>query len=217
MKIKWLGHASFLITSDTGVRIITDPYTPGGFGLDYGEIKETADIVTVSHEHGDHNNTAAVGGNPKVVREAAPVEIKGIKFNGIPTCHDEAGGSQRGNNIIFCFEVDGIRVCHLGDLGHQLSDKESTDLGKVDILLIPVGGNFTIDAKVATKVGNKLQPKVIIPMHYQNERCRSFPVAGVDDFLQGKNGVSRQDASEIEFKREKLPVTTQIIVLKPAL
>ena len=217
MKIKWLGHASFLITSDIGVRIITDPYTPGGFGLDYGEIKETADIVTVSHEHGDHNNTAAVGGNPKVVREAAPVEIKGIKFNGIPTCHDEAGGSQRGNNIIFCFEVDGIRVCHLGDLGHQLSDKESTDLGKVDILLIPVGGNFTIDAKVATKVGNKLQPKVIIPMHYQNERCRSFPVAGVDDFLQGKNGVSRQDASEIEFKREKLPVTTQIIVLKPAL
>ena len=217
MKVKWLGHASFLVTSDSGTKIITDPYTPGGFGLNYGEIKDSADIVTVSHEHADHNNVASVQGNPQVVREAAPVEVKGIKFNGIPTYHDEAGGSQRGNNIIFCFEVDGVRVCHLGDLGHPLSDKEVADLGKVDILLTPVGGNFTIDAKVAAEVGNTLQPKVIIPMHYQNERCSSFPVAGVDEFLQGKTGVSRLDASEAEFKQEELPAATQIIVLKPAL
>ncbi len=215
MKIKWLGHASFLITSDTGIKIITDPYTPGGFGLDYGEIKESADIVTVSHEHGDHNNAAAVGGNPEVVKEAA--EIKGIKFNGIPTYHDEAGGNQRGNNVIFCFEVDGVKVCHLGDLGHQLSEQQVAEIGKVDILLIPVGGNFTVDAKVATEVCGKLAPKVILPMHYQNERCSGFPVVGVDEFLQGKTGVSRPDASETEFKQGELPATTQIMVLKPAL
>ena len=215
MKIKWLGHASFMITSDTGTRIITDPYTPGGFGLNYGEIRESADIITVSHEHGDHNNVAAVGGNPEVVKGTA--EIKGMKFNGIPTYHDDAGGSQRGNNTIFCFEVDGIRVCHLGDLGHPLGDKEVAGLGKVDILLIPVGGNFTIDAKVATEVCNQLQARVVIPMHYQNERCSSFPVSGVDEFLQGKAGVSRPDASEAEFKQGALPATTQIIVLKPAL
>jgi len=217
MKVKWLGHASFMITSDSGTKIITDPYTPGGFGLNYGEIKESADIVTVSHEHADHNNVAMIGGNPEVVKEAGQVDVKGIKFSGTPTYHDDASGSQRGNNIIFCFEVDGVRVCHLGDLGHALGDKGVAEIGKVDILLVPVGGNFTIDAKVATEVGNKLQSKVIIPMHFQNERCPEFPVAKVDDFLQGKAGVNRLDASEAEFKQGELPATTQIIVLKPAL
>ncbi|MFC2072814.1 MBL fold metallo-hydrolase [Chloroflexota bacterium] len=216
MKIKWLGHSSFMITSDTGTRIITDPYTRTE-RLTYGDIKESADIVTVSHGHGDHNNVAAVQGNPEVVKEAAPVEIKGIKFNGIPAYHDDAEGSKRGNNIIFYFEVDGIRVCHLGDLGHQLGDKQVAKLGKIDIVLTPVGGNYTIDANAATEVCGKLAPKVIMPMHYSNERCPSFPVAGVDDFLQGKEGVSRLDTSEAEFKQGELPATTQIIVLKPAL
>jgi len=215
MKIKWLGHASFMITSDTGIKIITDPYLIGG-GLSYGEIKESADIVTVSHEHGDHNNVAAVRGNPKVVRGAATVEIKGIRFKGIPCYHDEAGGKLRGNNTIFYFEVDGVRICHFGDLGHQLSDKQIAELGRIDILLIPVGGFYTIDAKVATEVCNQLKPKVIIPMHYKNDKC-GYPIAGVDGFLQGKEGVSRLDASEVEFKKENLPASTQIIVLKSAL
>jgi len=214
MKIKWLGHAAFLITSDAGTKIITDPYATSA-NLTYGEIEESADIVTVSHQHGDHNNVAAVGGNPEVVKGAA--EVKGIKFAGIPTYHDAAGGRQRGNNIIFCFEVDGIRVCHLGDLGHPLSDKQVAELGSTDILLIPVGGNYTIDAKVATDTCGKLTPRVIIPMHYRNERCSNFPVAGVDDFLQGKTDVTRLDTSEAEFKQGELPATTQIIVLKPAL
>ena len=216
MKVKWLGHASFMITSETGTKIITDPYTPGG-PLNYDEIKESADIVTVSHAHFDHNNVASVQGNPQVVSEAAPVEIKGIEFSGIPTYHDESRGSERGNNIIFCFEVDGIRVCHLGDLGHPLSENECAALGSVDIILVPVGGNYTIDAKVATEVCGKLAPKVMIPMHYRNERCSSFPVAGVDEFLQGKTGVSRLNTSEAEFKQGELPATTQIIVLQPAL
>lgn len=214
MKIKWLGHASFMITSDSGTKIITDPYVTGG-ALNYGEIKESADIVTVSHEHFDHNNAAAVGGNPEVVKEAK--EVKGIKLNGVPTYHDDAGGSQRGSNIIFCFEVDGVKVCHLGDLGHPLTDKQVADLGSVDVVMVPVGGNYTIDAKIATEVCGKLAPRVIIPMHFRNERCDSFPVAGVDDFLQGKADVSRSDSSEVEFKAGGLPATTQIVVLKPAL
>ncbi len=215
MKIKWLGHASFLITSDAGIRIITDPYTTSE-RVTYDEIKESADIVTVSHEHGDHNNVAAVGGNPQVVRGAGTKEIKGIKFNGVPAYHDKASGSQRGNNNIFCFEVDGIRVCHLGDLGHQLGDKQAAELGKVDILFIPVGGNFTIDAQIATELYNKLAPKVVMPMHYKTERC-SYPISPVDEFLQGKKSVSKLNVSEVEFKRGKLPATTQIIVLKSAL
>ncbi len=215
MKIKYLGHSSFVITSDTGIKIITDPYVTGG-AISYGKIEESADIVIVSHDHSDHNNVAAVRGNPKPVRGAVTTEIKGIEFKGIPSYHDDAGGRQRGKNTIFCFEVDGIKVCHLGDLGHQLSAQQVTELGKVDILLIPVGGCVTIDAKVAGQLGDKLIPRVIIPMHYKTDKF-GLPVAGVDEFLRGKKEVSRLDASEVEFKRGELPAHTQIIVLKSAL
>ena len=111
MKVKWLGHASFTITSDAGIKIITDPYATGD-NLSYDEIKESADIVTVSHGHFDHNNVAAVSGSPEVV--SGSTQVRGIKFKGIPSYHDMAGGSQRGNNVIFCFEVDGVNVCQIG-------------------------------------------------------------------------------------------------------
>ena len=217
MKIKYLGHASFLITSDTGIKIVTDPYEPAyvaAGGSIYGEIKELANIVTVSHNHSDHNNVAAVQGNPKVVR--GTTKIRGIEFKGIPTYHDDARGKLRGDNTILCFEVDGVKVCHLGDLGHQLSDKQVAEVGRIDILLIPVGGFYTIDARVATEVCSRLKPKVIIPMHYKTDKC-GFPIAGVDEFLEGKEGASRPDASEVEFKSGELPASTQIIVLKSAL
>jgi len=213
MKIKWLGHASFLITSEGGVKILTDPYASGG-DLKYGEIRESADIVTVSHEHSDHNNVATVRGNPAVVKSST--KARGIEFKGIPTFHDESGGRERGKNNIFCFVVDKIKICHVGDLGHKLTDKQVTEAGAVDVLLIPVGGYYTIDAKVATEVCNQLKPKVIIPMHFRNERC-AMPLTRVDDFLAGKRDVARLNASETEIKADKLPATTQIIVLKPAL
>jgi L-ascorbate metabolism protein UlaG (beta-lactamase superfamily) len=213
MKLKWLGHAAFMITSDTGIKIITDPYTPQD-NLTYGEIKESADIVTLSHDHFDHNNIAAVKGNPEVVKETT--EVKGIKFKAFPTYHDEAQGGKRGSNTIFCFEVDAIKVCHLGDLGHPLSNKQAAEVGKVDILLIPVGGFFTIDARIASQICDQLKPKVIIPMHYKTSKC-TFPISEVDEFLQGKREVSRLNTSEVEFKAGELPVSTQIIVLKPAL
>jgi L-ascorbate metabolism protein UlaG (beta-lactamase superfamily) len=213
MKIKYMAHASFLITSDSGVRIVTDPYMAGG-GIKHGEIKETADIVTVSHEHGDHNNAGAVGGNPKVVRGGA--EVKGIKIKAVATAHDDKGGGQRGKNTIFCFEVDGVKVCHGGDLGHLLTDEQVKAIGEVDVLMIPVGGFFTIDAKTATRVVEQLKPKVVIPMHYKTERL-DFPIAGVDEFIKGKSNVTRVSGSEIELKAGSLPAATQIMVLKQSL
>ena len=213
MKLKWLGHSAFVITSDTGIKLITDPYATDD-RLSYGEIKESADIVTVSHDHSDHNNVSAVRGNPEIVR--GTTEIKGIKFRGIPTYHDEAKGQQRGKNTIFCFEVDGTKVCHLGDLGHTLGDKQIAEIGEVDILLIPVGGLYTIDAMAASQICDQLKPRVIIPMHYKNSKC-AFPISGVDGFLEGKKNVSRLDASEVELKSGKLPADTQIIVLQPSL
>ena len=215
MKVKWLGHSSFLITADNGAKIITDPYTTNE-RLKYGDIKESADVLVVSHEHGDHNNVAAVKGNPQVVRGAGTKEVKKIKFEGIATYHDDSGGKQRGSNTVTCFVVDGVRVCHSGDLGHPLSDQEIKQIGKVDVLLLPVGGFFTIDAKVATEVVLKLGPKVVIPMHFKNEKC-DFQISGVDEFLQGKTNVTKLNTSEVEFNAGKLPTTTQIMVLKPAL
>jgi L-ascorbate metabolism protein UlaG (beta-lactamase superfamily) len=213
MKIKWLGHAAFLVTAEDGTRILTDPYETSE-GLKYGEIKEPADIVTVSHEHGDHNNVKAVQGNPQVVRESGVV--KGINIKAIKTAHDDKGGSERGSNTIFCFEVDRVRVCHLGDLGHILTDNQVVEIGKVHVLLIPVGGHFTIDAKNATQVAEQVRARFIIPMHYKNDRCL-FPIGGLEEFTRNKTNVTLVDGSEVEFKIGEMPAEPRVMVLKPAL
>jgi L-ascorbate metabolism protein UlaG (beta-lactamase superfamily) len=214
MKVKWLGHASFLISSGEGLRIVTDPYKTGA-GLDYEPINEKADIVTVSHAHADHNNVAAVRGNPQVVETAGVMEVKGIKFKGVATYHDESRGKQRGINIIFCFALGGINLCHLGDLGHRLSQNELAQIGQVDVLLTPVGGFYTIDARIANDVCQQLKPKVVIPMHYKTAKC-SYPIASVEDFLKGRTPLRRLDFSEIELEAGKLPAS-ETVVLKHAL
>jgi L-ascorbate metabolism protein UlaG (beta-lactamase superfamily) len=216
MKVKWLGHACFLLISEAGVRIVTDPYTPGGFGLNYDPPSETADIVTVSHEHADHNNVGAVNGSPQVVRGAGVHQVKGIEIKGVSTSHDEASGSQRGPNTVFCLNIDGVRVCHLGDLGHDLTAGLLAEIGEVDVLLIPVGGNFTIDAEVANRIVGRIAPKIVIPMHFKNERCPDFPVAGVVDFQKKRQRVRTVDANEVEIKKDELPAETETVVLKPA-
>ena len=216
MKIKFLGHATFIITSNKGVKIITDPYAVEPGFLEYGEITESADVVTVSHGHSDHSNVAGVKGNPEVVNRAGRSEAGGIESRGIASSHDDEGGSLRGDNLVFCFKVDGVRVCHLGDLGHRLDDKQLKEIGRVDVLLVPVGGKYTIDAKVAAEVCNQIKPRVTIPMHYKT--AKGIPgISGVEEFLSGKANVSRPDSSQAEFKPGELPATGQIIVLKPAL
>lgn len=216
MKIKWLGHASFLIISDSGIRILTDPYEPI-MGMKYKEIKESADIVSVSHEHGDHNNVKAVKGSPRVLKGATAGEVKGIEFSGVETAHDESGGKERGGNTVFCFEVDRIKLCHLGDLGHMLTEEQIKRIGRVDILMVPVGGNFTIDGRMADAVIKNLKPSVVIPMHFNNDRCPEFPVAGVEAFTGGKKNVDMEKSSEAEYTADGLPPDTRIVVLKPAL
>ena len=214
MKIKWLGHACFLITSEQGVRIITDPYKMGG-DIKYTPTDRTADIITVSHDHFDHNEVSWVSGIPEIFKDKSPKDIKSIQFRGVATFHDTSGGGQRGPNTVICFSVDGVRLCHLGDLGHRLDSKQVNDIGEIDVLLIPVGGHFTIDANTATQTCDDLKPKVIIPMHFKTPKL-DFPIAGVDDFLVGKKNVSKPDTGEVEFKAGQLSEVTQIVVLKPA-
>jgi L-ascorbate metabolism protein UlaG (beta-lactamase superfamily) len=215
MKVKWLGHASFLITSKGGTKIITDPYAVGG-GIDYSPIRETADVVTVSHDHGDHNNVSAVQGKPEVVRGSGKKAAKGIQFKGIATSHDASQGTQRGSNTVFCFTVDDLKLCHLGDLGHVLSPGQVAEIGAVDILFVPVGGFFTIDAPVAGRVCDQLKPRITIPMHFKTPKC-AYPIAGVEDFLKGKKNVRKMLGSEVVFEREKLPAATEIVLLQSAL
>jgi len=215
MKIKWLGHACFLITSGGGLRVITDPYAVGE-GISYSPIKETADVVVVSHDHGDHNNVSVVQGKPEVVQGSGTKTAKGIRFKGVATSHDASQGQQRGLNTVFCFTIDDLTLCHLGDLGHVLSPGQVTEIGAVDILFVPVGGFFTIDAIVASQVCDQLKPRLAIPMHFKTPRC-AYPIAGVEDFLKGKKAVRKVVGSEVEFEREHLPTATEIVLLQPAL
>ena len=215
MKVRWLGHAAFLLMSDQGVRVITDPYAPDE-RLTYGEIDEAADAVTVSHEHGDHANVSAVGGNPQAVRGAGVTQARGIEFTGVSTFHDAEKGGERGANTLFCFDLDGVRVCHLGDLGHALSEQQVSEVGAIDVLLVPVGGNYTIDASVATETCAALNPRVVIPMHYGTDKC-AFPIEDVEPFLRGRANVRRVAGSEIELKKEDLPQVTETVVLEHAL
>ena len=213
MKIRYLAHSSFLITADDGTRIITDPYTTGD-EFKYAPITETADIVTVSHDHFDHNNVSGIKGNPQVVRESGTV--KGVTFKAVATAHDEKGGGERGKNTVMCMVVSGVRIVHLGDLGHFLTDNQVTEIHKVHVLLVPVGGFFTIDAATATEVAEQVRARVIIPMHYKTDKA-ALPIAPVDDFLKAKDNVTRVNGSEVEFTVPTLPAGPQIMVLKPSL
>lgn len=215
MKIKWLGHSSFLVTSEEGTKIVTDPYSVGG-GISYAPINQSADVVTISHNHGDHNNDRAIKGNPQSIKEEGIRKAKGIEFKGIPSHHDAIQGSERGGNIIFCFTIDCINICHLGDLGHILDHKQIADIGSVDILLIPVGGYYTIDYKQATTISKSLRPKVVIPMHYKTSKC-GYPISKVDEFLKGKKNVRRLDLNEVDYKQSELPEQAEIVVLHHAL
>ena len=214
MKIKYLGHSCFLFVDDAGNQVLTDPYKPGAYGgaLTYGPITDSADIIVLSHEHEDHADFQSLPNRPLLIRTAA--RARGIEFDVVETYHDEVEGKKRGNNRVTCFAMDGIRVCHLGDLGHILSPEQVQSIGKVDILLIPVGGTFTIGPSEAEKVVEQINPGIVIPMHYKTEKC-GFPIEPVDAFLQGKSGVRRASSGEVIVHKEDIPEGCTVLVLPP--
>ena len=213
MKIRWNGHSSFTIISKDDLTIVTDPYESGAFGggIAYFPVDAEPDIVTISHEHADHNYTAGFKGEFEEVR--GDKTIKSIEFTCFDTFHDTNQGADRGKNRIFCFAVDDIRICHLGDLGHILDSDQIEKLGSIDVMFMPVGGFYTIDAAQATDIFEKVRPKIAIPMHYKTEKC-GFPIAEVDEFSAGKATVQKIDSDEIELTADKLPGEPEIIILK---
>jgi len=219
MKIQWLGHAAFLVETKGGVRILTDPYESGAYGgaLGYGPIEMAADIVTVSHEqHEDHNYTRTVKGKPVIKKGPGVDTVKGVEIKRVHTFHDDCGGKERGENFVFCLKADGMLVCHMGDLGHVLKDDQVKEIGQPDVLLVPVGGTFTLGPKEASQVVDQLRPRVVIPMHYKTPKC-GFPIEEVDSFLAGKSRVKRIRGSTLEMEKGSLPDPTEIVVLEPAL
>lgn len=206
ININYFGLSCFLIAASDGTRIITDPFLPDKKVL-HNELKhEPADIVTVSCGHYAHCNVFSTGGTPYVYQITDPTELKGIKFKGIASRHltmKEVSIQDPGENIIMCFEVDGIKICHLGALGHKLSEDQAKAIGKVDILMAPIGGESTLPLSSVNDVCRQIKPKVILPMHYRSERCNYETWATVDDFVEGKKNVFRNDtnvgSSELEF------------------
>ncbi|WP_010245374.1 MBL fold metallo-hydrolase [Acetivibrio cellulolyticus] len=209
MKIKWFGHSCFLITSDKGIKIVTDPFDETvGYKLPDVE----TNIVSTSHEHYDHNNAGIFKGTPVLVKGSGRINIKGIELTGVETFHDEDAGKKRGLNTVFKFELDGLNVCHLGDLGHILTSGQVKELGKVDILLTPVGGIYTIDHIGAVKVMEILQPAVTIPMHYKTKALK-FSLSRVDEFLDLVGDYKKVDGTEIEISRKNIGDCAKVVVL----
>ena len=215
MRIKWFGLSSFLITTQENINILLDPFRPGVFGLDYGRIDEVADIVLVSHHHGDHDYIEGAKGNPFQIIGAGTFSHKGIQFTGIASYHDAFEGQQRGDNTIYCFTVDGMRICHLGDLGHQISEKQLQQAGKIDVLLVPVGGRATIGPEEAKLLCETVKPGVAIPMHYNTGRT-SLPY-GLKELRKTWPDARQTGTSVIELSKDRLPETTEIVILEEAL
>lgn len=217
MNIEWYGHAAFKITTENGTRIIIDPYESGfsNGALSYRTIDDEADIVITSHNHGDHNYTKSIRGKYDHIKKQGNYDIKGVKIETIPTFHDTSSGKERGDNLLTIISADGIKLLHLGDLGHDLDQSMLKKIGKVDVLLLPVGGFYTIDAQVATTVMNDIRPSITIPMHYRTEKC-SFPITTVAEFTRGKKNVQVLPKSEVKITAGSLPKEPEIIVLQHA-
>ncbi|MCX6001483.1 MAG: MBL fold metallo-hydrolase [Chloroflexi bacterium] len=212
MKIEWFGHSCFLLTSASGMKLLMDPFKAESY-LNYPPVRATADIVTVSHEHNDHNYLVDITGKPEILRGKLDKKFNGIHVKGLSAFHDDVRGKERGINTIFCVNMDDINICHLGDLGHVLTGGEISQIGKVDVLLIPVGGVFTIDVDQAGKIVSELKPGITIPMHYKTEKCQ-FLQWSSDDFIKGKKGVKKTGSSEIEIKATDIPAEPEIIIMK---
>lgn len=205
-----MGHACFRIKGSQAV-VITDPFPPD---LGYSLGKPTADIVTVSHQHPSHNYVPGIGGEPRELQGPGEYEISGVLIIGIAAFHDAVKGQTRGKNTVYLMEIDGISVCHLGDLGHVLNDEQIEEIGDVDVLLLPVGGISTINAAMAAEVIRQLEPKAVVPMHYKTPAINR-ELDPVEDFLKEMGMEQVESRPKLTVSRSNLPLSTQVFLLSP--
>ncbi len=217
MQIFWHGQACFQITAlpqkNSQIRVVIDPYSED-IGLKLPKLE--ADIVLATHNHYDHNNVKALLDNPFIIEGPGEYEIKGVFVQGIHSWHDESQGAERGSNTIYTIDSEEMRLCHLGDLGQsELSSEQLEKIGNVDILMMPVGGVYTIDAKGALKIMSQIEPKITIPMHYALPKLK-VRLQGLDNFLKAVGVKSITAEPKLSIKKKDISdEEAKIIVLKP--
>jgi L-ascorbate metabolism protein UlaG (beta-lactamase superfamily) len=214
MDITYLGLSSFKVKGKSAT-LVTDPYDSNTVGLKFPKTK--ADIVTVSHDHSDHNAVGSMDGESFVISGPGEYEVSGVFVQGFESYHDESQGTERGKNTIYHIQMDDVNLLHLGDLGHMLDSATLEELPDVDVLFVPVGGHFTINAEVANTLVNEIEPSIVIPMHYLTPQLNQqvFGVlAPVSTFLSevGKPGVT--PVAKLIVKPTTLPVETDVVVFE---
>lgn len=209
LNIRWLGHSCFLFTNQDGLTVLTDPFNEKvGYPVPHIE----TDIVTVSHHHHDHDSVQVLPGKPQIFDGEGLHVFSGLSIQGTSTFHDAEQGTKRGKNTLFSFTMDGVRIVHLGDLGHLLSPDHLADVGQVDIACVPVGGFYTIDAEQAYQVVQQLNPKIVLPMHYKLNDTFSLPIEGIDRFLAYFTHIKR--AKTLDIFSASLPQIQEAVVLE---
>jgi L-ascorbate metabolism protein UlaG (beta-lactamase superfamily) len=213
MDITYLGHSSFKLKGKNAT-VITDPFDPSMVGLKYPP--QEADIVTVSHNHPDHNFISLIKNGQRVIDAPGEYEIAGVSIIGVPSYHDDKKGEERGKNTIFVFEIDDLRLVHLGDLGHKLSADTLEEIGNIDILMIPVGGKFTINSEIAVEVVRSIEPSIIIPMHYMVEGLKMETFEGLEKAEEFVNamGVPSETLEKLSIKKGEIGEEQKIVVLE---
>ncbi len=210
MDITWYGQACFRIKGKTATLVI-DPYDPTFTGLKLGKL--SADMVLVTHGHEDHNNTAIVEGEPVVIAGPGEYEVKGVTVSGIATFHDSQEGAERGKNTVYHCDIDGVSVVHLGDIGHTLTKEQVAAISPCDILMLPVGGTYTIAADQAQEVVTQLEPAIVIPMHYKIAGLK-FELDPLEKFLKEAGAEGATPQPKLTVTKDKLPVESEVVVLQ---
>lgn len=219
--LTWYGQSCFLLESASGARILMDPIPTNIGYLPPADLH--ANAVTISHEHADHNNVALLQGKPRVLRGLTADKkgwmkiderIKDISVRSVGVYHDAKHGAENGLNTVFIFETGGVRIAHLGDLGHALSDQDLSAIGSVDVVLVPVGGGTTVDAQEATHVVDQIRPRLsVIPMHYKTDAVTLKELAPVDTFLAGHANVRREKSNRIAITGLRYKPSAAVVVL----
>jgi L-ascorbate metabolism protein UlaG (beta-lactamase superfamily) len=215
MEITYIGHSSFKIKTKQST-LITDPYTVDSHEGSYPK-KQSADIITVSHTHEDHNNIEAIDGSPYVITGPGEYEIKGTGIIGYGFYHDTEKGNTRGKNTVFRIDAEGISLVHLGDLGHVFTEDEADHLGSVDVLFIPVGGFYTIGPKEAQAIIKEISPSIIIPMHYKRPGfdAKAFAqLLPVTDFFSSMGLTAPTPVDKLTLQKELIPEEQQIVLFQ---
>ena len=209
MKLEWIGHACFRMTAANGTRVITDPYDAS---VGAQMVPLCAEVITMSHEHHDHNEESMIEGNPVILHGTEEAVIGGVHAYAYGSYHDDAQGAKRGANAIRVFEMDGLKVVHMGDQGCMPDEAIIAAIAEADVMMIPVGGTYTVDAQGAKEIIEAAKPRCVIPMHVKTKGC-GYPIAKVDGFLKLMSAADAEQTAALEMTKETAP--KGIVLMQP--